>query len=205
MNLKIFNQDNSRTLSFAAALLLHAVIAGFAFMPSSATLVSAQTIQVSFVAISGAQKFSDNFSQQKKSANLLQKDATQKFSSQKSENKSEAKSASKQETSGIESPNATATKSAQSEPVFNAAYLNNPAPSYPTGAKRKGVEGKVLISVLVKTDGTAAIAKVQKSSGSNDLDEAALEAVKDWKFIPARRSGQIVEASVIVPVEFRII
>ena len=47
--------------------------------------------------------------------------------------------------------------------------------------------------------------QISRSSGSNDLDEAALEAVKQWKFVPARRSGNLTQASVIVPVEFKII
>ncbi|OFW81300.1 MAG: hypothetical protein A2887_01425 [Alphaproteobacteria bacterium RIFCSPLOWO2_01_FULL_40_26] len=98
-----------------------------------------------------------------------------------------------------------ATRSAESEPVFDADYLNNPAPLYPTLAKQNGMQGKVLLNVVVKIDGTPANVEISRSSGHSSLDFAALDAVKQWRFIPAKRSGQAVEANVIVPVEFKII
>lgn len=87
-------------------------------------------------------------------------------------------------------------------PNFNAAYLNNPAPNYPSISRRLGEEGLVLLQVQVTADGTADSVELQTGSGSTRLDEAALEAVKKWRFTPAKRGDQPVSASVVVPVRF---
>ena len=89
-------------------------------------------------------------------------------------------------------------------PNFNAAYLNNPAPDYPSISRREGEQGLVLLRVQVTANGTAASVGLQTSSGSTRLDQAALEAVKKWRFIPAKRGEQPVSASVTVPVRFSI-
>ena len=94
---------------------------------------------------------------------------------------------------------------AQSEPIFDAQYLNNPAPLYPKTARDRGIEGKILLEVVVKEDGSALNVKLLSSSGSSLLDESALEAVKNWQFIPAKKFGKFVQAKVIVPIEFKII
>ncbi|MDD5461770.1 MAG: energy transducer TonB [Methylococcales bacterium] len=87
-------------------------------------------------------------------------------------------------------------------PSFNAAYLNNPAPDYPSLSRRLGEQGKVLLHVQVTADGAAGSVSLQASSGSSRLDQAALSAVKQWRFVPAKRGGQTVSASVVVPVSF---
>jgi protein TonB len=87
---------------------------------------------------------------------------------------------------------------------FNAAYLHNPAPVYPLRSRRLGEQGRVLIHVQVTAEGTVHSVTLQKGSGSARLDEAALEAVKKWKFIPAKRGQQSVSASVVVPITFSI-
>jgi len=89
-------------------------------------------------------------------------------------------------------------------PNFNAAYLDNPAPNYPSISRRLGEQGKVLLRVQVASDGKADSVALHTSSGSNRLDQAALAAVKKWRFVPARRGGQAVSASVVVPVSFSI-
>jgi len=124
---------------------------------------------------------------------------------EKSESKAEKNKLAGKETSGRVDPNANATKSAETDPVFDAAYLNNPAPSYPQAAKRKGIQGKVMLNVIVKADGTPATVQVYHSSGFSVLDDAALEAVRQWKFVPARRGGEFVQANVVVPVDFKMI
>lgn len=95
------------------------------------------------------------------------------------------------------------TQSYQS-PNFNAAYLNNPAPNYPTISRRLGEQGLVLLQVQVTADGKADSVELKTGSGSDRLDEAALEAVKKWRFVPAKRGDQAVSASVVVPVKFSI-
>lgn len=89
-------------------------------------------------------------------------------------------------------------------PVFNAAYLRNPPPRYPPAARRNSEEGTVVLRVLVTTDGTASRTELDRSSGSTSLDSAALEAVRNWRFVPARRGAQNIEDWVRVPVVFRL-
>ena len=89
-------------------------------------------------------------------------------------------------------------------PVFNAAYLRNPPPRYPPAARRNSEEGTVVLRVLVTTDGMASRTELDRSSGSAALDGAALEAVRSWRFVPARRGAQNIEDWVRVPVVFRL-
>jgi periplasmic protein TonB len=87
-------------------------------------------------------------------------------------------------------------------PQFNAAYLRNPSPTYPAAARRRGVEGTVLLRVEVSAKGNAKSVKLQRSSGSMLLDNAAHHAVQLWRFIPAKRGGLAIGAHVTVPVVF---
>jgi protein TonB len=75
---------------------------------------------------------------------------------------------------------------------------------YPTAARRRGIEGRVLLEVAVDADGRAVAVRVAESSGHRLLDEAALRAVRDWRFTPARQDGRAVAAKVRVPVTFRL-
>lgn len=87
-------------------------------------------------------------------------------------------------------------------PKFGAAYLHNPAPAYPALSRRMGEEGRVVLRVLVTTNGEAGAVQVETGSGSERLDKAALESVKKWRFIPAKQNNQPVSAYVLVPVKF---
>ncbi|MES2502914.1 MAG: energy transducer TonB [Pseudomonadota bacterium] len=87
-------------------------------------------------------------------------------------------------------------------PRFGVSYLNNPAPDYPATSRRLGEEGRVLMKVLVSADGKAEDVQIEKSSGSERLDDAAIIAVKRWRFIPAKKNNQAMSAYVIVPVKF---
>lgn len=89
-------------------------------------------------------------------------------------------------------------------PKFGVAYLNNPAPKYPTIAKRQGEEGEVLLRVLVSEDGQAQEVRLQRSSGSSILDDSALKAVKRWRFIPAKQGSNSIAAWVQVPIVFKL-
>ena len=89
-------------------------------------------------------------------------------------------------------------------PGFNAAYLRNPAPRYPLASRRAGEQGTVTLRVLVSLDGLASRVAVEKSSGSPYLDAAALEAVKAWRFTPARQGADAVESWMLVPIVFRL-
>lgn len=91
-----------------------------------------------------------------------------------------------------------------SPPLFNAAYLRNPAPAYPATARRSGDQGTVMLKVLVSPEGAPLRVELEQSSGSRSLDVVAQDAVKGWRFVPARRGAQNVEGWVRVPVVFKL-
>jgi protein TonB len=89
-------------------------------------------------------------------------------------------------------------------PRFNAAYLANPPPPYPASARRRGIEGSVFIDARIGAGGEARELKLATSSGDAALDSAAMDAVRGWRFVPARRGDQAVEAWVRIPLVFRL-
>jgi protein TonB len=88
------------------------------------------------------------------------------------------------------------------EARHDADYLKNPAPAYPAMARRLGEEGRVVIRAQVGADGLPQAVDVRVSSGSERLDNAALEAVRKWRFIPARRGDIAVASWVQIPFNF---
>jgi protein TonB len=82
--------------------------------------------------------------------------------------------------------------------------LVNPGPAYPRGARRRGEEGIVVLRVLVSTDGLPQTVALIQSSGFGSLDQAASEAVREWRFIPAQRGETAVPATIDVPIAFRL-
>jgi protein TonB len=83
-------------------------------------------------------------------------------------------------------------------------YGRNPLPLYPSLARKMGHEGVVLLAAEILSDGHVGQLVVKKSSGFPTLDQSALDAVKRWKFIPAKWLGKAVSAWVDVPVKFRL-
>ena len=77
-------------------------------------------------------------------------------------------------------------------------------PSYPASARRLGVQGTTLLKVHVLIDGAVGEVVVQESAGHVDLDQAAADAVRRWRFDPARRGNEPVAMWVLLPVEFRL-
>ncbi|MBC9248851.1 energy transducer TonB [Pseudomonas alcaligenes] len=112
----------------------------------------------------------------------------------------------KQETPPPPAPVAPPTPAPVKEtpPSANAAYLKNPAPEYPSLAQRRGWEGTVLLRVHVLANGKPSDIQIQKSSGRDALDEAAVRAVKRWSFVPAKRGDVAQEGWVTVPLDFRL-
>ncbi|MBT8117365.1 MAG: energy transducer TonB [Gammaproteobacteria bacterium] len=90
-------------------------------------------------------------------------------------------------------------------PRTDAAYLKNPPPVYPRLLLRRGAEGTVIVRAQVQDDGHCSQVMLKESSGFRLLDDAALAAVKDWRFVPARKGSSNVMAWVDVPVAFRIV
>lgn len=88
------------------------------------------------------------------------------------------------------------------QPRFDADYLLNPKPVYPALSRRMNEEGRVVLRVQVRADGNAAEVQLHTSSGSPRLDQSALDTVRRWKFVPARRGDEAVAATVLVPIVF---
>lgn len=87
---------------------------------------------------------------------------------------------------------------------FDADYLQNPTPVYPVISRRMGEEGKVVLRVRVSAQGSAMAVDIRQSSGFTRLDEAARSAVEKWRFVPARQGNDAIEATVLVPLHFKL-
>ena len=80
--------------------------------------------------------------------------------------------------------------------------LKEVRPDYTPDARRRGIEGDVVLEIVVTNRGTVDRVRVLRGLGAG-LDENAIAAVKQWKFDPARRMGAPVDVVVEVSVEFR--
>jgi periplasmic protein TonB len=88
-------------------------------------------------------------------------------------------------------------------PSATLEYVRATSPRYPINELRSGIEGTVVLRVLVDIDGTPADVTIETSSGNRNLDRAALQHVlKTWRFKPAMQNGQVVQAYGLVPVAF---
>ena len=87
-------------------------------------------------------------------------------------------------------------------PRFDADYLDNPAPLYPAVARKLGEQGRVILRVRVSPAGHPLDVQLHSSSGYARLDQIALDTVRRWRFVPARRGSEAVEAAVLVPIQF---
>jgi protein TonB len=116
-------------------------------------------------------------------------------------------------------PTATAATELATEPVgqtehprdqvqvaarFDAASLDNPRPVYPLAARRRGLQGGVLLTAHIRADGSCAEVRLARSSGHPLLDTAAVTAVQQWRFLPARRGETPVDSWVNIPITFRL-
>jgi periplasmic protein TonB len=78
-------------------------------------------------------------------------------------------------------------------------------PPYPIVARRLGMEGVVLLEIVVAPDGRPTSVRVARSSGYPPLDDSAVRTVREsWRFLPAVRDGQPHESRVTVPIRFRL-
>lgn len=80
----------------------------------------------------------------------------------------------------------------------------NPAPHYPNASMRRQETGTVTVRVQVDAQGSPTGVALIGRSGSRELDRAAMEAVRKWKFQPAQRDGTAVSGSVDIPFEFNL-
>lgn len=81
--------------------------------------------------------------------------------------------------------------------------LTEVKPEYSQEARKRGVEGDVVLEIVVRSDGSVGNVKVLQGLGSG-LDQRATDAVRRWRFAPARRYGTPVDVVVEVAVEFKL-
>ncbi|EGO61956.1 energy transducer TonB [Acetonema longum] len=78
-------------------------------------------------------------------------------------------------------------------------------PSYPLEARKAGWEGTVVLRIQIMENGAPGQVTVYRSSGYDLLDEAAISAVRQWRFVPAKnRFGQVIRCSTTLPVIFKL-
>lgn len=97
---------------------------------------------------------------------------------------------------------AAGTTTATRKPYFRGRQLNNPKPVYPAQSIEEGETGTVRLRVHVSAQGQPLDVALATSSGFPRLDNAALEAVKRWRFVPAQRGGKPIPYAFLVPIEF---
>jgi TonB family protein len=93
----------------------------------------------------------------------------------------------------------------ESEILFaQPRYAENPKPLYPQEARKKGYEGEVLLRVEVLSNGRVREIEVRRSSGHEVLDRSAIAAVKQWKFVPAKKGETPIPVWVNIPITFQL-
>ena len=99
----------------------------------------------------------------------------------------------------------TNTAAAAGNSEATIAYETATPPAYPIQAVRAGVQGTVLLKVLVDANGKPVQVAIERSSGSRTLDDAAREHIlAAWRFHPAMRDGHAIETWALVPVQFNL-
>ena len=82
--------------------------------------------------------------------------------------------------------------------------MGNASPRYPYRARRMGLEGRVVLRVEVSPHGESRSVAVVSGSGHDILDRAAVRAVRQWHFVPAKRAGIPVASTVDIPISFKL-
>jgi len=79
-------------------------------------------------------------------------------------------------------------------------------PVYPPEAKQANIEGTVVLKIQILSSGRTGSISVYRSSGNSQLDQAAIDAVENWQFIPAKNgsTGQAISCNIIQPIAFQI-
>jgi protein TonB len=77
-------------------------------------------------------------------------------------------------------------------------------PPYPATARRLGIQGTTVLRLYVDAEGRVADVAIERSAGHQDLDHAAAQAVRRWRFEPGRRGREPIGMWVLLPVEFRL-
>jgi protein TonB len=102
-------------------------------------------------------------------------------------------------------PTATASSNKQSAPkmVKKVTFSARPSPiDYPHSAKRRNIEGLVLVEVWLDEKGKQIKQRIINSSGHQILDKAALKGISQWQFSRQQDDGQAIAYRVQVPINF---
>jgi periplasmic protein TonB len=83
------------------------------------------------------------------------------------------------------------------------SLLREVKPDYTEEARRRNTEGDVVLEIVVRSNGTVGEVRVLQGLG-HGLDQRAIDAVRQWRFSPAKRLGRPVDVLVEVSVEFRL-
>jgi len=85
-----------------------------------------------------------------------------------------------------------------------ADYKNRAQPQYPRISKRLGEQGRVVVKVLIGVDGYAQKAQIAKTSGYDRLDQSALDAVLQWRYLPGQVGGVPQAMWFQIPIQFKL-
>jgi len=107
-------------------------------------------------------------------------------------------------TTAAAQPGAKAAASTALTVTIQPKPISQPRPAYPATARRRGLEGKVILQVTVGADGAVRAVEVSRGSSYSSLDEAAVAGVWNWRFLPGQVSGEAKEMTISLPVDFRL-
>lgn len=91
-----------------------------------------------------------------------------------------------------------------SAPAQDLKTRSRAEPTYPPASRRAGEHGTVRVKVLVDAKGRPSTVEVAQSSGFPRLDQAAVEAVRKWRFVAATNGTNAITAWTQVAVTFRL-
>lgn len=80
-----------------------------------------------------------------------------------------------------------------------------PQPKYPRMARKRGLEGTVILVVELDAEGKISDVRIQSGSGFALLDDAALSIVEEWRFTPARMGGIAIRSTLKIPILFQLV
>lgn len=183
---------SSNKLAIALAVVLHLALFFSFFLPSKTQLIK-QTIAISLVAKS-------SIAQNSKTPTIFKNSLNESAKAESKVLRSVQKSSTGDVSQDSLNQNSFSTKA-----IYDAKELNNPSPVYPELARSRGIEGKVVLKVMVNENGLVDDVAVFNSSGSSMLDLSALETVKNWHFIPAKSNNKSIRSQIMVPIVFKII
>lgn len=107
-------------------------------------------------------------------------------------------------TNSITAVAAVAAAGSVAPPAQELKVSRRTEPGYPPAARRAGEEGTVRLRILVDERGAPRDVEVVKGSGFSRLDQAAIDAVRKWRFIAATNGTQAISAWTQVAVTFRL-